>query len=205
MKKVALITSILSLYSVFTFAQESNLSVQKKKPKFGFSVGANYSSLDYSQNKLSENVKSKNGLGLRLGILAEYKLLKLLAIEPRAEISFNNTEATIQTPGNPEGILKVMPVNLEFISHFKIGKTSSTATPYLLFGPNLKIPLNKNNTYFKTNKNLALDIGIGLNKPLEFFRASPHFRYSYGIVDFNQPTGFPSTPLHSISLVLNLI
>ena len=98
------------------------------------------------------------------------------------------------------------PTNLELLGHFKVKLRQGSLSPYVVFGPNLRVPiqgLNRDNL-IPTKENVALDIGIGLDVPLFKFRIAPELRYSYGLMNINRSSNMDDMKYHNIALVLNL-
>ena len=203
MKKVILVLGFVA-GSLNLFAQSESATADKRL-KLGFNVGTNYSNV-YTQEDLPANADLSNNIGLRLGILADYKLLNFLSVAPKVEMSFNNGRVQFSDPAQNE--YKIMPIGVDFITHFIFKKENERLSPYLLIGPNFRLPITKkidNPTVYPTSHDFAIDVGIGLEKPFTHFSISPEVRYSYGLLDVNQHPGIQSLRFHNISLVLNFV
>ncbi len=87
MLKQALVAVSLLTISLPFYSQE----VTVNKPKYGFTVGINRSNIEHNiKNVISQNDR----IGLRLGVLAEFQLVKGLYFMPKAELSFNRGRLT---------------------------------------------------------------------------------------------------------------
>lgn len=183
-----------------TFAQTVMV---KGTPKLtaGFNLGINRTSLQYeSNNTVSEEEK----VGYRLGILAEYMISDRLFVSPKGELSFYNNSLIVNEDKNSE--YEIMPASLEFMAHMGYKFGQSNLKPYLFIGPNFKLPLEveeDQTNQFKTNSDLAIDFGIGLERDFIHFFFSPELRYSYGLMDVNKNPAFQNIYIHNIALVIN--
>jgi hypothetical protein len=174
---------------------------------YGFNLGVNYSNVLVDRQLLSKDVVS-NGVGLRLGLLADYKLSETVSISPKAELSFNR--GTLDVPENDGSfsLYEVMPISMDFMTHFVFKRDGSACNPYLLIGPKFSVPIsdvNDNTTSFETGYNLAVDVGIGFEKAFSFFRISPELRYSFGLLNVNQNPIFQDVKFHNLALVFNFM
>lgn len=201
MKYSVLLTSML-IWSVIGLSQ-SDQNFNDGKFRFGFNVGANYSNLK-SKEALENNSKIYNGVGYSFGMFMDYSFLKNFMVSPNAELAFNNcgveSEKFISSP------YEIFPVSLNLMVHlaYRIGK--GKIVPYIFAGPNFKIPAYKRpdtNYEFYTNKDLAIDFGIGLETRIRNFIISPELKYSYGFLNVNNNPGVQLLYFHNISLTLN--
>lgn len=178
---------------------------ESKKLKFGFNLGTNHSFL-YTKNELPNNSSIYNGMGARLGILMDYALSKNILVSPKTELVFNSAGIESLGVDNSKSTYEIFPISLELMTHFVylIGEKSSK--PYLLLGPNFRLPLenkSKTSTTFKNKSDLALDFGIGLQNSLKHFVFSPEIRYSFGFMNINANPFFQEITYHNLSLVFN--
>ena len=205
MKKVIFVAGLF--ISSLTVFSQSESAVNEKRMKYGFNLGISYSNL-LDNEMLSSNASLSNGLGFRLGILADYKISKFLSISPKAEISFNNSKVNFTNNDGSQTGYEIMPISLDFMAHFIFKKNNEKLSPYFFFGPNVKIPISKkndNSTTYSTNSDFAIDFGIGINKPFAHFNFSPELRYSFGLLNINQHPSIQSLNFHNISLVFNFL
>ena len=202
--KAMIFASLLLVNSFITISQhEKNIS--NEKLQLGFNLGVNYSNV-LSDATLLNGTSISNKRGFKLGVLAEYKLNRFLLISPKTELSFNN--GRINFNNSSIHSYQIMPVSIDFMTHFQFNISSKKWCPYILIGPNIKIPLSGNNnssTEFTTNSDFAIDFGIGLNKKTSFINFSPELRYSYGLLNISRHPSIENLSFHTISLVLNIV
>jgi len=190
MKRV-IFTFISFCCSLFAFSQSDNINPENRL-KFGFSVIANSSHV-YEGNPLSTSTAVYSTNGIALGIIADYRIAKHFSFSPKAELSYNRSELFE---------VAVMPVSLEFMGHAVFDLKYKQFNPYLLIGPNVKIPVFNENR-LATHSDIAIDFGIGLNKVFSNFNFAPELRYSYGLLNISEVSDFPDVRLHKISLAFN--
>lgn len=204
MKKVVFVIGIfINSLTILSQADSSSNS----KLNYGFNLGVNHSNLIESK-VLPNNASLSNGLGFRLGVLMDYRITDFMFISPKAEMSFNNSKVYLTNTDGSSSEHNVMPISIEFMTHFIFKKKNEKLSPYLYFGPNVKIPVSKkssNSTAFSTNTDFAIDFGIGIEKPFTYFNFSPELRYSFGLLDVNQHPSIQSLYFHNISIVLNFV
>ena len=70
----------------------------------------------------NSNVSFSNDLGFRLGVLADYAVSKNFSISPKAELSLNNSTINLTQDDGSVSEFDVMPISLEFMTHFIIKK-----------------------------------------------------------------------------------
>jgi hypothetical protein len=92
------------------------------------------------------------------------------------------------------------------MTHFvyKIGE--SNTVPYLLLGPNLRLPIGNESltsSDFSNRSDLAIDFGVGLENRFKDFVFAPEIRYSLGLLNVNENPTFQTLKYQNISLVLN--
>jgi hypothetical protein len=203
MKKVVFVVGLLlSSFAVFS---QSDPNTIEKRLKYGFNLGINQSNV-LNNGELPSNASLSNNLGFRIGILANYKIAKILSISPKAELSSNNSKIVFINSDGSHTEYEVMPTSLDFMTHFIFKKNNEKLSPYFFFGPNIKIPISKktdNITSFRTNSDFAIDFGIGIDKELTKFNFSPELRYSFGLLNVNQNPSIQSLKFHNISLIFN--
>lgn len=203
MKNVVLMILICTC-SLSSFSQTEN-NEKANKYRFGFNLGANYSMLQ-SKADMADNSEIINGFGFKMGLFMDYSISENFLFSPKTELAFNNSK--VETINNDQTVstYKVFPTTLEIMTHFayKIGKGKNI--PYLLAGPNLRIPLSskaKSNMEFKNSPDIAIDFGIGLEHVFKYFVFAPEIRYSLGLLDINENPSIENLYYHNISLSIN--
>ena len=205
MKKVVFV--LVCLVGCYNLWSQEEVATVDKPSKYGFNFGINYSNLMH-KGMLPSNAAIKNDWGFRMGILADYKISELFSISPKVELSLNNSAVNFSHENNSRYKYKVMPVSVDLMSHFVFKDHKKKFSPYFLFGPNLKIPISKQNMYeidFSTRTDFALDFGIGINKKFTHFNFAPELRYSLGLLDVNLHPAIQTLKFHNITLVFNLL
>lgn len=192
--KNVVIAAILSMVAAPTFAQKN-----EKFATFGFNGGINRSNLSFSSQQTGgDNIT--NGKGYRFGLISNFQFTNRFSIAPKAELSFGSSVLSSSTEQ------LVSPNNLEILGHLKFKLRKGSLSPYIIVGPNLRIPIQGANRddLIPTRQNVAIDIGIGLDVPIFKKRISPELRYSYGLMDINRDASVSGLKYHNIALVLNL-
>lgn len=203
MKKVVL-SVVLSIYSIVGFSQSENNDVDSKI-RFGFNLGGNYSILQ-SKESLPSGTEIYNGVGFKIGLFMDYSLSKNLLLSPKTELSFNNSGVETVNNDNSIPTYQVFPISLDIMTHFVYKIGDGKVTPYLLAGPNFRLPLknkSKSSTEFKNKPDFAIDFGIGLENSLKYFIFAPEIRYSLGLLNVNENPTFQTLNYHNISLIFN--
>ncbi len=193
----------LMISSSAVFSQ-SDITADQRRWKLGFNAGLNHSFL-FSPYELPSFAPISNDLGVRLGVLADYRVFKFLSISPKAELSFNNNELILNFNEDSKYKYEVLPISLEFMTHFIFKKNNENLSPYFYFGPNLKIPISVKSQYQHNHPVLAIDAGIGLDKALKNFNFAPELRYSYGLSAVILTPSVRSLRFHSVSLIFNFM
>lgn len=207
MKKVVLFGFILSL-SIAQAQDEPFDTIfgasEPKRTQFGFNLGLNYSNL-IDNPVLTESAFISNGLGIRLGLLADIRLTNWLYTSPKAEMAFNNSKVVFNQNDGSQSVYDVFPVSLEFMNHFTLKNARMKHKPYFYAGPNFRLSLDKPDTpiEFATRPDLAIDFGIGIDTQIKYFNFAPELRYSFGLLNVNSNPQIQSLNFHNISLVLN--
>lgn len=204
MKKAVVVLAILSSAGQMV-AQFKEIS-KNKKTMLGFNIGLNYSNA-FISGKSSNDPKVNNGGGFRLGVIMSEEINKKMFISPKAELSFNNCNIIYSSPASSESKYLVYPVHVDLMIHmcykFKKGKYE----PYVLLGPNSRIPLVENKTTsqaFGNNPDFAIDLGFGLEKAMNYFNAAPEIRYSIGLLNVNKDPSLRRVYFHNITVVFNI-
>ncbi len=205
MKKVVFV-SVLFVTALTAFSQSGG-TPSEKRMRYGFNLGVNYSNL-LADDALPGNATLSNNLGFRLGLLADYQISKSVSISPKAELSFNNSKVNFTYEDGSQPVYKVLPVSLDFMTHFIFKKNNEQLSPYFFIGPNVKVPVSKrtdDSTTFSTNADFAIDFGIGLDKAFTNFHILPELRYSFGLLNINQHPSLQTLNFHNIALVFNFL
>jgi predicted small secreted protein len=203
MKKLV-VTAALTFCAFVVFAQSVNKDIASKF-RFGFNLGANYSFLQ-SKETLPSNAEAYNGVGVKFGVFMDYSISKNLLISPKTELALNKSGVETSNSDNSISTYKVFPLSVDIMTHFVYKIGYGKTIPYLLAGPNFRLPLNnkpKSSTDFKNNPDFAIDFGIGIENSIKNFIFAPEIRYSLGLLNVNKNPTFQTFNYHNISLVLN--
>ena len=180
-----------------SYAQEETR--KDKFATFGFDFGVNRSNLSFGSDQNGAGTIT-NGLGYRLGIISNFRLSQKFSLAPKAELSFNASRINQNTID-----YKVNPVNLEGMLHVKYKLFKSRFTPYIIVGPNIRIPLSTPNPDYVPIKNdIAIDAGVGFDIPLRNIKLSPELRYSFGLVSNVASPTFGPLNYHNLSIVVGI-
>ena len=203
MRSFFLLVSFI-LLSFVIFAQ-SDSNKNNSKFSFGFNIGANYSNLQFNKT-IPNNAEIYNDLGFSLGLFMDYEIFNNFLVSPKIELAFYNSGVEFENADNSTYRYDVFPMSLNFMTHlvYKIG--NKKYVPYILLGPNVKIPISKrprSSSEFYTGSDLAIDFGVGLENKTKCFIFSPELRYSYGLFSINQHPNIQYLGFNNISLILN--
>ena len=198
MKKVV-VFALFAMVLTPSFGQEKSKKEAEVKPKFatfGFSAGINRSNLSFrAEDRNFSDIT--NGLGYRFGVISNFRLGSHLSVAPKMELSFNASKI------ERDGVSYEMnPLNIEFIGHLKYKFLKGRFSPYVIAGPNMRVPVKSGSMTF-TNRDIAIDVGVGLDIPLFKLGISPELRYSFGVSEMMEETAFRNVKYHNIALVLN--
>ena len=204
MKKVVFNLLIL-LLPISIFAQDELLQ-KNSKNQYGFHFGTNYPILFYKN--LPQNAFIFNEPGLLLGISGNDRINSILELAPKTELAFNRGNVVFNYVDQSSTFYKIAPITVNIAMHARFGNLNKKSSPYFLIGPQIMLPLDQNKTSsasFQTKTNVALDLGIGLNKPVSKFSVLPELKYSLGLINVNQNPALQYLNFHSVSLVFNVI
>lgn len=199
MKKVVVFVSMLCL-SFIGFSQSE--SKPDRKTSFGFNLGTNYSNLS-TKETLPGYASISNGVGASLGIFMDYSISRQILFSPKIELAYNNGSVEFSDENDK---YKIFPISLDIMAHMKYKVGGVKIIPYILAGPNFKLPLfnkPKNSSDFDTNPDFAIDFGVGFEKKNQYFILAPELRYSIGLLNVNQNPVLKSLNFNKISLILN--
>ena len=191
----------LLLFPFIAFSQSKSVS----KIKFGINAGVNYANLS-PDGLLPTNAELSNGVGFSLGILMDYSITGKLSISPKSEIAFFNSSIESVGAARPDLPYNVFSATVNLMTHLVYKMGNGNSGPYLLAGPNFKIPISERpelSSSFYTNSDFAIDFGIGLENSLPKFIFAPELRYSFGLGNVNQNPTLNPLNFHNVTLVLN--
>lgn len=193
MKRVILFTAAFLITGIAS-AQTS----EKKRFTKGFNFGVNQANVLLENNSNTGYVK--NGLGFRMGLISSFAFSERISFDPKAELSFNTSTFWDGTQK-----LAINPVDVELITHLKVKTKKSGFSPYFIAGPNVKIPVGRNDALtLPTRQDVALDLGFGFDVPFgKKVRVSPELRYSIGLINITESNAVSDLKFHNISLILN--
>lgn len=202
MKTLNVLILVLSI-SVFANAEDP---IGKKSKRFiwGGGFGFNYSNL--KMDNPSEDLKYNSGIRLTAGAFANWKINDRFTLSPKLETAANRNKIEY-TVDNVEWkqAYYVMPITLNFITHFQINPFSQSQkiAPYFLIGPNVKKPLDVGfgNNQSSNAVDVAIDVGIGFHKSFTQLNFMPEIRYSYGLRNVNDNPRYGAMYLHNIVLI----
>jgi len=197
-----MILAIISCTTQIT-AQFKELPANKKI-MLGFNIGLNYSNLLVPNNNSYSKVN--NGSGFRLGLVMSEEVNKKMSISPKAELSFNNCSVVYSNSTNTESSYRVYPADLDLMIHFTYKLKQGKYEPYILAGPNAKIPMidyKAITQIYGNNPDFAIDLGFGFEKKLSYFNLTPELRYSIGLLNVNKDPSLGHMYFHNIALVFN--
>jgi hypothetical protein len=191
-----LVVILIVLLSAGMSYGQTQERTKKKRLSTGVNFGINKANAVLSGNS---SAAVENGLGFRLGVTSDLALSKRFSIAPKAEMSFNTSSIT----ENGERT-SIRPVDLELMAHLKINLLKCGLSPYLVVGPNIKMPIGSGALTMPTRDNLSLDLGVGLDVPFGRFKIAPELRYSYGLMNINRESSLGDLKFHNIALILNI-
>jgi hypothetical protein len=203
MKKLVLVAA-LAFCTFVVFAQSESKDTDSKL-RFGFNLGANYSFL-YSKETLPGNSEIYHGIGAKIGLFMDYPISNHFLFSPKTELAFNKSGVETSNNDDSKSTYKVFPISLDIMTHFVYRIGDGKTIPYLLAGPNFRLPLankSKSSTDFKNKPDFAIDFGIGLENRFKYFHFAPEIRYSLGLLNVNENPIFQTLNYHNLSLVLN--
>jgi hypothetical protein len=92
------------------------------------------------------------------------------------------------------------------MTHAIINAGKGSLRPYILIGPNYRVAVKDRNapsSVFSNRNDLAIDLGIGLEKVFTHFKIAPEIRYSRGLYNVNQNPTLKSVKYNNICVVFN--
>jgi hypothetical protein len=202
--KKHILSVVLAFFAFAVFSQTENQKIDGKF-RFGFNLATNYSLLR-SEESLTSNSKIYGGIGARLGVFMEYSISEHFIFSPKTEFAFNKSGIETTNSDQSKSKYRIFPYSIDFMTHFLYKFGDKKTAPYLLLGPNFRLPLDHNarsSSAFKNNPDLAIDFGIGLENKFKQFIFAPELRYSLGLLNINNNPTFQTLKYHNVSLVLN--
>ncbi len=197
MQKIIAMVLVATCIGV-TYGQENTEreKVRKKRFSTGFNIGVNHANLLLPGNT---DATVDNGIGYRFGLMSNLALSKRISLEPKAEVSFN-TSSFLQDGQE----FTINPVNIELVGHMKFNLSRTGLSPYIVAGPNLRLPIGQGQLRMPSRENVAIDLGVGLDMPIgRKVRIAPELRYSFGLMDITQSENVNDIRFHNVSLILN--
>ena len=203
MKRISFLL-IFMLYSFCVWAQRHtiplNLPNYDRKPvHFGFLVGLNSMDFKITANAIQADtlfvIKSQNQKGFNLGIVSNFRLGRNTDLRFLPTLSFAERDIiyTIEVEGELEEIKKdIESTFIEFPINFKYKSNRyNNGRAYLLTGAKLNIDLasqrnidDEGQELIKLKKtDLMYEIGVGIDFYLEYFKFSPEFKATFGLLD----------------------
>lgn len=192
--KIVLSSILLVITSLTCYSQSETID---KKLEFGFNLGVNRVNLMIDEAPSLLPSYSGNRFGFDLGILMNYNISKLISFSPQAELSFNKSNVNNYWTGTEY----ILPTSLGVKAHFQFNLSQSKISPYIICGPSARLDVKNELNYPKPSRNLAIDLGIGLENKYDFFTFSPEIIYSFGLNNVSQTVN--DVYYHKLSLVLN--
>jgi hypothetical protein len=171
--------------------------------QYGFSLGLQHAIVQGPGEGVSG--APFQGPGFRLGVLAEYRVSRDFAFAPKAELAFHDAGLTLDDAVGDVGTYTLMPVAVEVMPHAVWRPGSGRTRAYVLAGPNLRLPLRlqaDESTRFPTRWDVAMDLGVGLDRAFSRFHLAPELRYTYGWANVSQHPAVPEARLHNVTLAL---
>ncbi len=203
MKRISFLL-IFMLYSFCVWAQRHtvplNLPNYDRKPiHFGFLVGLNSMDFKITANAIQADtlfiIKSQNQKGFNLGIVSNFRLGRNTDLRFLPTLSFAERDIiyTIEVEGELEEIKKdIESTFIEFPINFKYKSNRyNNGRAYLITGAKLNIDLasqrdidDEGLELIKLKKtDLMYEIGFGIDFYLEYFKFSPEFKATFGLLD----------------------
>lgn len=211
MNKV-LFTCLIVLQATPLLSQFAN-GADQKKYSYGFSLGLNYSNILYEElpSYFNSNVERINSLGFRIGILSDFKISNMISMAPKAELSFNGGQVSIENIHNGQvvntSVYDIIPISAEIMTHVVFKKGDKHWKPYFFVGPNVRLPLYQpnSNVFKRNNADVAIDFGIGAQRTFTQFHFLPELRYTFGLLDLNPDPRLESVNFHNVSLIFSVM
>ena len=175
----------------------------RKAIHFGFLIGLNSMDFKISQNNISSDslfiLQSQEQKGFNLGIVSNLRLgrnsdLRFLPtlsfVSRRINYSIKTKDLVEQINKEVESTFVEFPINLKFKSN-----RYNNGRAYLITGAKYSIDLaskknieDDDNELIKLNKgDLMYEIGFGIDFYLQYFKFSPEFKATFGLINMLIP------------------
>lgn len=218
------LTLLLLLTATASMAQLNNPHYDKKKIRFGFLLGINSSKFrdnlapEFKTTDSLLAVVPRSGPGLQLGITSDLRLHENLSLRftPTLLFSLKNLDYTFR---NAEftGAKRVESayVDLPLLLKFRSNRIENFRT-YVIGGAKACIDMSSQETVDKEvervkiqRMDFAVEVGVGFEFYLPYFKFSPELKYSLGLTDVlvreKHLYSAPLQQLQSQALILSLI
>lgn len=200
---------LFSLFTVFllvlpTFAQERKLQnkpfIDERRLHYGFFIGAHDQGLSLTNNGYIDAATGRQWLvandrpnyGFHVGVLAELKLNKTLALRVLPSLYFGSKHLRFQDQTTGETETQEMkstyiglPVQLKVTA-----PRFNNYRPYVIAGisPLYDLTANKHTLLRTKPVNVFLDLGLGCDFYLPFFKLIPELKFSFGLANILDKT-----------------
>jgi len=207
MKKI-IFTFLFLIFLTNIFAQRHTVPLNlpnydRKAIHFGFLIGLNSMDFKISQNNISSDslfiLQSQEQKGFNLGIVSNLRLgrnsdLRFLPtlsfVSRRINYSIKTKDLVEQINKEVESTFVEFPINLKFKSN-----RYNNGRAYLITGAKYSIDLaskknieDDDNELIKLNKgDLMYEIGFGIDFYLQYFKFSPEFKATFGLINMLIP------------------
>lgn len=207
MKKI-IFTFLFLFFITNIFAQRHTVPLNlpnydRKAIHFGFLIGLNSMDFKISQNNISSDslfiLQSQEQKGFNLGIVSNLRLgrnsdLRFLPtlsfVSRRINYSIKTNDLVEQINKEVESTFIEFPINLKFKSN-----RYNNGRAYLITGAKYSIDLaskknieDDDNELIKLNKgDLMYEIGFGIDFYLQYFKFSPEFKATFGLINMLIP------------------
>ena len=207
MKKI-IFTFLFLFFTTNIFAQRHTVPLNlpnydRKAIHFGFLIGLNSMDFKIFQNNISSDslfiLQSQEQKGFNLGIVSNLRLgrnsdLRFLPtlsfVSRRINYSIKNKDLVEQINKEVESTFIEFPINLKFKSN-----RYNNGRAYLITGAKYSLDLaskknieDDDNELIKLNKgDLMYEIGFGIDFYLQYFKFSPEFKATFGLINMLIP------------------
>ena len=191
MKNVLLVCCCL-LSTQLLIAQED---MPLKKVEYGIFTQINYGHLhveetDWDALGISNEINSletQNRMGFGLGILAKFRLTKLLSIVPQSMLIFQNNRLAFDLENSEDHKENIEPATLAFPLHFVFTQSKwAKWNPSVLIGGRYIYDLSDGGTASRLalkQHDFAIDLGTGVEIRFDKFKMKPELLVSLGMID----------------------
>lgn len=165
---------------------------------YGLDFGINRSQLSFENATGSSWAHAE---GYRFGFVTNLNFTDRFSIVPKAELSFSSAKVD-----GTSDEFNVKFSQLELMAHMKFKTSYNRFSPYILAGPNVRIPIMTRTQEggFYTNEDIAIDLGAGLDIPIFRLTLSPEVRYTFGVKDIQSGSSLGDFKHNNIALMLVL-